>query len=411
MSGSSKPVDLKGRLAIVLASVMFLTASASASEDGHVGLLYISDPVRVPVVKYLRTDPLFSITLVAASLRGFGGWEMDNVQRAVRLYMPRNYEDLITRYDVIVLDNANVFAVPSNYIEMLARGAREGENGLLMTGGWESFGGHNNPSWGQTAIGDVLPTEDFEGTWVEKGRVVIDNTVNEFMSSIPWEKEKEPWMFEFHHNLVAVKAGGTLLAHTEDNLQGPEEHPLFVTWELPSGGRVFACTGEISMMSPFYGFKGWRYYGDFGANLALYLAERPVPQDVELVHLVRETIFTARTRNALLLSLLEFTENLGANTGDIMNMMDEIDELAATARPLYMELRFEEVLMVYDEVNKMFAEVEFEAMKLKNRALMWIFIVEWLAVSGVAILAGVLLWSIMVRRRLYREVGVTKFLD
>lgn len=385
-----------------------LLSSTWGLEDGRVGLLYVSDPIRVPIVKFLRTDPLFSINLVAASLRGFGGWELPDVQRAVRLYMPRNYDALLSNFDVIVLDNANVFAVPSVQIEMLARGVREGRKGFLMTGGWESFGGNNNPAWGPTAIGDLLPTVDIEGTWVERGRVVIDSEDNEFMSSLPWEKKSE-WMYEFHHNLVEVKEGARQLAHTEENLFGPAEHPLFVTWEMPVGATVFACTGEISMMSPFFGFLGWRYYGDFGANLGLYLAERPVPQDVELVHLVRETMFEAQTRSGLLLSLLEFIENFGANTQDVMEMMDEIDEVIASARPLYLDLRFEEVLEVYDEVQDMFTEVEAEALRLKNRALLWIFVVEWLAVSGTAMVAGVLLWTIMVRRRLYKEVRVTKF--
>jgi len=393
--------------AAILASLLFC-GPAMALEDGKVGMLYLSDPVRVPIVHFLRSDPLFSVSLVASSLRGFGGWELPDVQRAVRLYMPRNYEALLSNYDVIVLDNSNVFAVPSNYIEMLARGSREGGKGLLMTGGWESFGGNNNPAWGPTAVGDILPTTDVENVWVQSGRLAVDDIENEFMSSMPWEKKSE-WMYEFHHNLVTVREGARLLAHTEHNLMGPPEQPLFVTWEMPSSGRVFSCTGEISMMSPFFGFLGWEYYGDFGANLGLYLARRPVPQDVELVHLVRGTMFEAGTRSALLFSLLEFIENFGANTQGVMDMMDDIDSEIARARPIYLELRFEDVLAVYDGVEEMFAEVEAEALRLKNRALLWIYIVEYLAVSGAAMIGGVLLWTIMVRRRFYREVSVTKF--
>ena len=40
--------------------------------------------------------------------------------------------------------------------------------------------------------------------------------------------------------------------------------------------------------------------------------------------------------------------------------------------------------------------------------MVWVFVIEWLAVSGTSMLAGGLLWTLMVRRRLYKEVGETK---
>ncbi len=392
-------------------NLLLLTCLVTALEDGRVGVLYISDPIRVPAVDYLRTDPLFSITLVAASYRGFGGWEIADVQRAVRLYMPRNYEDLLSKYDAVTLDNANVFAVGDRYIEMIARAAREGDRGLLMTGGWESYGGYHNPAWGVTAVGEILPTTDVEGAWVEQGRMVADDLQNEFMSSLPWER-RDGWRL-FPHNLVTVKAGGRLLAYTEDNLWvGPQEHPLFVTWELPAGTRVFACTGELGSMHPRLdpGGMAWEYFLDLSANLLFYVSKRPVPQDVDLVHLLRETMFNVRALANMLLSYVEFVENFGANTQGIMSMIDETDELLASAMPMYLELRFEDVLEVYQDARALFTGIESEAIKLKNRVLLWVYVVEWLVVSGTMILTGGLLWSIMVRRRLYKEVRVTKFL-
>jgi hypothetical protein len=403
-------------VALVFASVVSTVGPAVALEDGRVGLLYLSDPVRAPALGFLETDPLFSITLVAASLRGFGGWELPDVQRAVRLYMPRNYEEFVSDYDVAALDNANVLAVPSRQIQMIARGVAEGRKGLLMTGGWESVGCCNNPPWGPTSIGSLLPTIDVEGVWVEHGRVIIDEKEHEFISSLTWSRSAG-WMKMFHHNLVGVKEGAQVLAHTEDNAVGPGTpshptnpiHPLFVTWELPVGARVFACTGEIVAMAPFLGWEGWRYYGDFAANLMLYLSERPVPQDVELVHLVRKKMFDAQTRRTLLLSLLEFIETFGANTREIMLQVDAIDEVVASAIPIYLDLRFEEVLGTYGVVEEMSAEIEADAVRLKNSALLWIYLVEWLAVSSTLMITGVVLWSIMVRRRLYKEVHITKF--
>jgi dolichyl-phosphate-mannose--protein O-mannosyl transferase len=53
-------------------------------------------------------------------------------------------------------------------------------------------------------------------------------------------------------------------------------------------------------------------------------------------------------------------------------------------------------------------EIEGRAMELKDRSFMWIYISEWLAVTGTLFVTGFLVWTLMVRRRLYRDISVTK---
>jgi len=36
-------------------------------------------------------------------------------------------------------------------------------------------------------------------------------------------------------------------------------------------------------------------------------------------------------------------------------------------------------------------------------------VIEWLAVTGTSMVCGFLLWLLMIRRRLYREVRTTRF--
>jgi len=52
--------------------------------------------------------------------------------------------------------------------------------------------------------------------------------------------------------------------------------------------------------------------------------------------------------------------------------------------------------------------LEVDAVKLKNSALAWVFLIEWLSVSSTMLVCSVLIWQLMVRRRVYREVGVTR---
>ncbi len=398
--------------------VIAILLPAHAIEDGRIGVLYIADPIRAAGFDFMRTEPIFSLTFVAASLRGFGGLDINDVRRAVRLYFPRSYGDLTGRFDVIALDDANRDSLSPKQIVLLADAVKQGGLGLLMNGGWESFGGtgSHGPPWGQTPVGRLLPTEDIENARVESGRVVIVEEDHEFVSSLPWDR-KSPFMTSWHHNVVTVRQGAKLLAITDRNgfLYG-DEHPLFVTWEIPEGSRVFACTGEIELMAISYPWQGtpymaWEYYGDYSSNMMIYLAKRPVPQDVDLVHTVRSKAFETRTRSSLLLTLLEFIERFGANSADLMRKLDAVNEIVADARQDYIELRFEEVLGTYTAVVDRLGELEEEAMDLKDRALVWVYAIEWLAVTGASLLAGFVLWSLMIRRRLYREVAVTKLIE
>jgi hypothetical protein len=152
----------------------------------------------------------------------------------------------------------------------------------------------------------------------------------------------------------------------------------------------------------------WDYALDFGANLMIYLDRRPVPQDVKLVHRVRKSMFELGTRKSLLVGLLEFCDSFGANTNEINARLDVANQMTLDVLPAYLELRFEDVIDAYDRAHEALGEIEKDAMELKDRALVWVYVIEWLAVTGTAMAAGFLLWSVMIRRMLWREVRTTK---
>jgi len=387
-----------------------LPQPVSGLEVGRISVLYVGCYQRSAPFMFMRSDPLFSIQYVEASLRGShvtSGGEVTGespeivVRRIVRLYMPRSYSDLTSRFDVMVFANANRDAVGPTNIEMLARGAGEGGIGLLMIGGAESFGGTNYPAWGDTAIGRLLPTEDVIGTWVEDGRLVIDRPDNDFIHSLPWDPS-QPFMNSFHHNLVTVKLGAELLGHVEPVAFKFEDHPGMVTWQLENGPRAFAFMGDI-----MYAYD-WDYCVDLGCNLLIYIDGLAVPQDYVLVHRVRSTMQHVAGRKSALRSLLDFCESFGANTRRLYDEIGEVDAVGAEAGTLYLELRFQDVLDRYEEVEEMLTKVERHAVVLKSTALAWVYVVEWLAVTGASLACGFVLWTFMVRRVLYRHVRTTR---
>ncbi len=413
---------------IILVALLALgpMAMAAPSNDERIGVIYIGCLARSAPFWWMRSDPLFRMSFVQATLRDWAGFgpapamradaETD-VYRFIRLYMPRTYQDLNTRFDVIVLANANTLALGDKYIEMLARGPRRGGLGLVMFGGWESFGGaFGRPSWGGTAVGDILPVECVENTYIMKPKyrlfMKINEPENDFMSSLPWDR-KQPFMSNFHHNLVKLRAGAQMLAYIES--VSFSQHPAMVTWELDGGARTFAVSGEIIGPSSEPGQSHsmctradpWEYALDFGANLMIYMDRRPVPQDVELAHRLRESMFDVMNRKSLIVSLIEFCDSFGANTLHLVKDLDEVEDLSQSAMPAYIELNFEQALEIYDQVHQKLDELEVKAMEVKQRALFWVYLIEWLVISGTAMIAGVFLWSVMIRRKLYHAVKTT----
>ncbi len=407
----------RGRLLIILPmvlTVLSLTFQPTLGKTNEqTGVLYIGCLTRSPPFWHIRSDPLFSFNFVLATLRtswaSYGPMQQadteEAIKRMVRLYMPRTYSCLTDDFDVILLSDANRNAVGPKNIEMLARGVEEGGLSLMMDGGFETFGATSHPPWGETSVGKLLPTEDVVGVYLRSGRLVFDHPENEFISSLPWGTNPV-FVKIFYHNLVKTKQGAVQLAHAD---LGEENHPAMVTWLLADGARTFAWTGETAKTAMMVsGGSVWEYCTDLAANLLIYLAGRPVPQDIELVHRARSEMYGTATRKNLLFSLLEFAENFGANTQGFMVEIDEIDGVISEASAEYMELNFEGMLEIYKTVAEMLTEMEGRAVEAKNRALFWVYIIEWFTVTATSMIAGIVLWALMVRRRLYREVRTTK---
>ncbi|MBU7004606.1 MAG: hypothetical protein HXS50_03510 [Theionarchaea archaeon] len=384
-----------------------------ALEDGRIGLLFIGDLSNAGAFWMTRSDPLFRSTFVPATMRDFMLFgplpapSVADLSRLIRLHMPRTYGVVVENYDVIIFFEANAHAV-GFHIRKLANSVSEGGLGLLMEGGWQSYGGNAGyPGWDGTEIEPLLPTEIIPSGWHESvlHRLVIDMPEHEYMTSIPWEVDLLALRGTiWNHNLLKVRPGASQLARV---VSPTCDSPMMVTWRLEGGSRTFSCASE--WLWQFFVADWWRYQYDAASNLMIYLDDRPVPQDLALVEATRSKILEFATRRTLLISLLAFCESFGANTQDITNELVEVDQLAAQALPFYLEQRFEDALETYDEAVGMMQDLEGEVMKLKRRALLWVYIIEYLSITATALLSGVILWSLMVRRALYRQVRFTKF--
>ena len=152
----------------------------------------------------------------------------------------------------------------------------------------------------------------------------------------------------------------------------------------------------------------WHWYQDFLIYMVYRSVEKPIPGDVYLVHRLRQEINLYIAETSLMVSLLEFIDGFGADTRKLYDQLRVIDGMEKAAEEHYRHDEYVEVGVLFDQIEAEWIELDQDAMKAKKQALAWVFLIEWFVVTGTALVAGVTLWVLMVGRRAYRDVGITR---
>lgn len=143
-------------------------------------------------------------------------------------------------------------------------------------------------------------------------------------------------------------------------------------------------------------------------NLILWSTQRKLIEDIEAFHRVKSTFSEFWNRMELLVSLMEFVERFGANTQRIHEEMGDLEEMYREATGLYLDQDFQGCEDTMRSTLERFSETEAEAKKVKDGALIWVYVIEWMVTTSTIFLSSFALWTLMVRRRLYRVPRTTR---
>jgi hypothetical protein len=186
----------------------------------------------------------------------------------------------------------------------------------------------------------------------------------------------------------------------------PKDEDAMIIWPYGKGRSLTCLPGHDKIDGS--ALAQWPYALDFWINQMWYLAGLEIPKDVELVHQLREESLAYSSERSLTAAVIEFVEKFGVSTGKLFDHLSEVDDTKKAADRLYLEDRYEESLEKLKEAFEGLKRVSDESVVMKEKALFWIYMAEWLTVMGTAVLTGFVLWTLMVKRRLYREVKVTR---
>ena len=383
------------------------------AETGRIRVIYLGDCIVQdnPSLAFIP-EPWIDVARIPASSHWREAHEAflgESVGKLMRRYMPRTYNHMIDRFDVIILSDANVHMFQLQHLQWFKRSVEEAGLGLTMVGGDETFGGYGgHPSWGPTSVGAILPVNCIDGKH-PRGTTFyprIERHDHPFLASLPLDSSPLPGFGGL--SATIKRQAANKLARLE-MIGGGSAWPFLVEWDV-SRGRVFAFTSDWTAASGDL-FLLWEYYDDFCINLMLHVAGVGIPRDTELLHQVRTRVREYGMSKMFLYAMIDFIEKFGARTAAVEETILEADEVKRVADRLYMDIDLSGALASIENALGILREGDVLATKLKDSALFYVYLTEWLAVSGVSLLAGWFLFELMVRRKMYREIPTTRLGD
>lgn len=384
----------------------------------QVSVLYIGDPVWGYTPFHPMNEDAFTVVSpISAYHHGGYAVQLSDIRRYVRMYMPRSYEQYTDSYDVVVFSNAYRTAFGAEQHRWFRDGVIEEGMAVLMAAGQDSFaasGSRPDASWRGSMLEEALPVEIpgvpaiIQHNWIRTHTMEVVDHDHPFIASLPFDPVPLFMRVPVDGQLVRLKQEAAQLARWGyPELGNP---PLYAFWTV-GDGRAFAISHEWTFLSSQGGgrvFAQWDYFGDFAVNLMLYLDERTLPPEYLVTHQYRQQMHTIALDRSMLLSLIDFVDKFGGNTLPIDRELADLDDLVSEAEEGYLDHEFEVALSRSRLVSDRMKEIERLSVRIKNQALTWVYAVEWLSVTGISLVSGVTLWGLMIRRRLYREVGSTR---
>jgi uncharacterized membrane protein len=392
------------RIGIMLMLAMAGVEAGRDPETGRIRVLYVGDMIRPSPYPIMEAEPLIDVRVAWPVGGDLTQQSLPFAKKLLRQYIPRTYDTLAAN-DVIVIDNPEVTIFEPRYLVWFRDAVILNGSGLFMVGGNAAFGGRPSPSWGPTPVQEVLPVWVVEFGWLEYGSLAVLDPDHDFVSSLPLQRRWE-WTEVLGGNEVVVKRGARQLAEYRDAM-GRWTNPFWVTWDVGEG-RSFAQTVDWTPAGGWLLMR-WEYYPDYVINLMTYTSKNQIPPDADLMHKLRGMYLEYRSTKAYVYSVMDFAERLGANTNTVNDIIRQADMDHKTSIDRYIGYDFQAADGLLESSITELRRASSVAFRLKDQAMLWIFLIEWSVVTATLSLAGFAIWTLMVRRRLYREVSYTRF--
>jgi hypothetical protein len=404
--------------------VLLISAPSSIALENQVKVMVAGLTGEIKFASaWLEIDPLTDPRVIPARAQD-SEFTVEELHRFIRIYFPRTYDDLLT-YEYMVLAQIEVWLFTNRQQKMLHDAVLEGLGGMNTRSVMSMHTGISIP-WADSVLSDAFPNDADAVVAIDYRlhdapmRVVINTNENVPPIYKPYKDlpgVEYSFGGSYGTNLAIPKDGAIVVsysvgpyqygyagAYADPRFQNPGWIPQSMYWKY---GEGITWTHQ-DMFGQYWNTIYNPYAPDMVMAEIIFSTGRELPQDVVTVHRLRNKFTDFAESKSFIFSLLDFIDRFGANSNPVVESMGEISDTEMQARQLYIEQSYGEASSTMDLALSEIVTLRERALKLKDRALLWIYIIEWLAVTGVSLIAGFALWTLMIRRRLYREVSVTR---
>ncbi len=378
-------------------------------------------PGESPIPYWFDADPLVDYVLIPTDIDIMGGLAVAGQRvmeqawrRYIRIYFPKTRESLASDFDF--------FVFPDGYIEPFTpaqisdmRYAMENGLGTFVTmgGDMSSPTGKAYPGWKNSVLDEILPVElndkmRQDGSTFSIRVLKKDPPLLSMFVPLGIESVRGASAFTYLTTRTGATVWGKL---TSPTLPTTASGDWLVSWRVGATGGIFWVVADdldSTWWSAVHGLSKNEYAIDIFLNILLYSTDRSLPEDILLLHDLRMRYWRYNEDRLLLFSLLEFVDRFGANTRTLENEIANVDQLKEESFKAYRQQDFAQASASMAEALGRVESIADSAMKLKDRALFWVYLIEWFSVMGTLFASGFALYSLLVRRILYKEVRVTR---
>ncbi len=373
------------------------------------------DPTVNPLQAWFLSEPLVDFLPVPSrDLRGdLGGDEA--MKKYVRLYFPRTKEAVLS-YDFFLMNSPILVFFRADHIRWLHDAIFAGSGGL-NTASIMSQDASIHGAWVQSVLQEAFPNdapavvERFGGATssISAFRAVVNREFPEPVLTpfLPFGIEK---YVGYDSRVIIPREGSTAMAWQVGNFPLLKDVPFILVWQYGKGRTV--TTGDAFGHTFWSSFRARptdnEYPLDILMNIIFYSTHRQVQTEILVFHRMRLSFLEFRDRLAILLVLADFVEKFGASSVALHRMIRDLESLVAEAGEAYVSQDFKECNSIMESAFEGIKLAEAEAMELRRRGLLMVYMVEWMVTCSTLMISMFCVWTVMVRRRLYKQVGVTR---
>lgn len=407
---------MRTQLGVLVALSLLPAGPAMAQETIRVLGLGSVDPTQSPVPTWLTQDPAFEISLVPTRMYDTEAISPEQAARMLRLYFPRTQEILET-HNCLLFSGGDVRYFQANKIQMMIRAVEDGAAATTDMGGMSR---PLYPDWIACGIWEVFPNDVLAVRDIWEGGAPADYP---FRVEVNRQLERNP-LFPFlqlgierliggRTRIIKAREGSTVYAWMEtESLIG------FTLGFRPAAAVIWDYgSGRSLALEAYFGHSWWSSYVDpttneYGQDILInYLLDvcgRQYLPDIGMVHVARQSFRDFEEHLSFMGNLLDFVEKFGARTDQVIREVESAEETYRLARRNYLEGDLEGALDLSDQAYQDLGAIGEKAMALRNRALLWIHLIEWLTITATMMICLYALDQLMIKRRLYRQTSSTK---